>query len=278
MERKRRIYTHISVDIDAVSSVWFASRFMFPEENLDIRFVSANWDGEEMEKEDVALDIHAGGKGIKGRTDKNGKVHSCFASLVFACEDKEVKKTLKTLSYLIDKHDAFGSSSGGNKKNISAFIGLSISLRSLQAKHKSDYMVVSRMFEILDGLYEINKAKEDFRKNIGKYVEVVGRTALLIVEGQSATSSRGLFQRGFDAVVYVDGYSIGLLVRDGHSIDQPELKDFFRKSGEENEWYFHSAGYMVSRGTRKSPAETTSRIDPYQLAKVWEGIRKNIYV
>jgi hypothetical protein len=229
-----------------------------------------------MEMGDVALDIYAGGKGIKGRIDKDGAVHSCFASLVFDCKDKEAKKTLKTLSFLIDKHDAFGSSGGG--KNISAFIGLSIALRSLQAKHKGgDNIVVSRMFEILDGLYEINKVREDFRKNIGSFVETVGKTALLIAEGQAATSSRGLFQRGFDAVVYVDGYNVGLLVRDGYSIHQPELKELFKKFGEEGEWYFHPAGYMVSRGTRKSPVETKSNINPYDLAKIWEIIRKEKY-
>lgn len=278
MERKRRVYTHMSVDIDAVSSVWFASRFMFPGENLDIRFVPANWDGEGMEKEDLALDISAGGKGIKGRIDRDGAVHSCFASLLFNCEDKEAKKVLKTLSYLIDKHDAFGNSGGGNKKNISAFIGLSIAMRALQAKHKNDHMTVSRMFEILDGLYEINLAKEDFRKNIGNYVQPVGKTALLITEGQSATSSRGLFQRGFDAVVYVDGYSIGLLVKDGYSVNHSELKEFFKKFGEEDRWYFHPTGYMVSCGTRKSPAKTTSNVDPYKLAILWEGIRKQKYI
>lgn len=134
------------------------------------------------------------------------------------------------------------------------------------------------MFEIFDGFYEINLAREDFKKNIGKYVEPVGKTALLIIEGQSINSSRGLFNKGFEAVVYADGYNIGLLVKDGCSVDQPELKEMFKKAGEEEEWYFHPAGYMVSRGTRKSPVETSSNVDPYLLAKKWEAIRKKKYV
>lgn len=117
MERKRSVYTHVSVDIDAVSSVWFASRFIYPDENLDIKFVPANWDGQGMEIGDLALDISAGGKGLKGKTDKSGRVHSCFASLVFDCKDREVKKALKSLAYLIDKHDAFSSSDNSRASN-----------------------------------------------------------------------------------------------------------------------------------------------------------------
>jgi hypothetical protein len=33
---------------------------------------------------------------------------------------------------------------------------------------------------------------------------------------------------------------------------------------------------MMSRGTRKSPVKTSSGIDPYELAKKWEEIRKKL--
>ncbi len=275
-KENKKLYTHMSVDIDAVASLWLVKRF-FPED-FEIVFVPANWDGDGFEVGDMAVDITAGGKGIKGRIDKNGTVHSSFASLLFQCEDKKAQKVLRNLAYLIDHHDAFGGiGKVDRRRKISSFLGLSIVLRALQSYHyNDDETVVSRMFEILDGLYKIELSREGFKKSASERVEVVGKTAILISDGQKNFSSRGLFKKGFQAVIYIDGYNMGLLVPRGVSINQPELIEFIKNSGEFDEWFFHPAGYMMSRGTRKSPVKTSSGIDPYELAKKWEEIRKKL--
>ena len=275
MKTKKRVYTHVSVDIDAVSSLWLLSRFLVPREEIEIVFVPANWNGDGFEAGDMAVDIEAGGRGIKGERDKNGFIHSSFASLLKRIKDQRARKILKNLASMIDQHDAFGQVKRG--KSISSFIGLTIVLNSLKSYHKNnDKVVVSRMFEILDGLYQVSLSKNHFRENITNHLEVVGKTALLISDGQKNFPIRSLFNRGFEAVIYIDGYNMGLLVPAGQSVNQTELVEFIKKSGELDEWYFHPAGYMLARGTRKSPVITSSWVDPYELARKWEEIRKKI--
>lgn len=80
-----RIFTHINVDLDATASVWAARYFMANMAGAPVEFRPADWDGAEMIQGDIAVDINAGGRGIKGEKGLDGTVHSCFASIM-ACQ------------------------------------------------------------------------------------------------------------------------------------------------------------------------------------------------
>ena len=59
------IYTHLSLDLDAASSV---SLYLLDNPNLslnDVKFVPADYDGTAMKYEDVAIDITLGAKELK---------------------------------------------------------------------------------------------------------------------------------------------------------------------------------------------------------------------
>ena len=278
----RRVITHVCPDLDAISSVWFFMRFI-AKKQLDVKFVPASWDGHDMSPHDVALDIDAGGRGLKGRRTFKGQVHSCFKFLVEKYANNETRMILKPLVKFIDRNDTYGGVNkvGDFSKNknhqITAFIALSLALKAFRAVHNSDPLVFERMSELLDGVYKINK---DFIKNQKDVLQksiVVGKT-IILPEGGNGSSRGFLFKKGYEALVYVDGNNIGLLTSGGLRANSPEVMKVIASAGESSEWFVHSAGYLVARGTRKDPRETGSSVDPYKLATAIETTRKRLEV
>ncbi len=278
MEKKKKIFTHEWVDIDAVASLWFALRFMLEEQDVEILFVPARWNGIDLEPQDLALDISAGGKGIKGRMYK-GRVHSCLEELVNRYADQKTKEKLSSLVRSIDQHDAYG-----NKERYKGdyFSLLRMALRSLRAVHgKDDRLICSRMFELLDGVYKLIDGQKEAKKIIYNSVDTVGKTAIIFNPGDSSSHRGYLYRMGYPAVIYVDGSDMGLLVQDelirkGLRADHPEILKLIEDIGEKDCWHAHPTGYMFSWGARKSTRETSSSLDPYDLARTVERLRKKI--
>ncbi len=274
----RRIFTHISPDLDALSSVWFFMRFI-AKKQLEVKFVPASWDGHDMGPHDVALDIDAGGLGFKGKKTFKGQVHSCFKSLVDQYADNETRFALKSLVKFIDRSDTYGGVNkvGDFSKNkgyqITSFIALSLSMKAFMAVHESDHVVMSRMMELFDGIFKINKEKLKNQKNIMKNSIVVGKTVIL-PESNNISARNLIFGKGYEALIYVNGNNIGLLTKGDLRADSPEVLQVIEDAGESREWFFHSAGYLAARGTRKDPRETGSKVDPYKLATAIENARK----
>jgi hypothetical protein len=272
-----KIFTHVNVDLDAVASVWFAKRFIYQNFKTKVFFVPAGWGGEELGENDLALDIWAGGKGIKGEEDKDGRVHSCFKSLVKNYGDQKISKSLKGLIKYIDQKDFSGTIKALNRfgNDRDNFIVLYNSLKLFRVVHGDDGIVCSRMLELFDGIFKINQSKKSFLKNIKQSVIPVGKTAIVTTR-DSTISARGyLFNNGYEAVIYTDQNGIGLLVKSGHRADCKEVLEVVERAGESNEWFAHPAGYLFCRGSRKSPAKNPSKVDPYDIAIAFEKYRKN---
>lgn len=277
----RRVITHVCPDLDAISSVWFFMRFV-AKKQLEVKFVPASWDGHDFGAHDVALDIDAGGMGLKGQKTFKGEVHSCFKSLVTQYADSEAREILKPLVKFIDRNDTYGGVNkvGDFSKNkshqITSFVALSLAMKAFRAVHESDQLVLQRMLELFDGIYKINKDSIESQKHIMQKAIMVGKTVIL---PEGSDSSRGLFfNRGYEALIYTDNNNIGLLTKGDLRADSPEVMRVIESAGEIREWFAHSAGYLLARGTRKDPRETRSNVDPYRLATAIESARKRLEV
>lgn len=275
----RRVITHVCPDLDAVSSVWFFMRFI-AKKKLEVKFVPASWSGSDMGPHDVALDIDAGGRGLKGIKTSSGDVHSCFKLLVDKYADKETKIVLKPLVKFIDRSDTYGGINrvGDFAKNkgrqVTSFIALSLAIRAFSAVHECDQVILARMLELFDGIYKINTGHIKQRELIESAI-IVGGTVIL--SGDHHGSSRGIvFGKGYSALVYQDGNNIGLLTKSGLRADSPEVLRVIASAGESREWFAHPTGFMIARGTRKDPKITESKVDPYKLALAIEASRKRI--
>ncbi len=272
----KRIFTHFNVDLDAVASVWAVKTFIAEMSEAEVQFKPANWDGSELQKEDIAVDISAGGKGVKGESGENGIVHSCFAYLIKNYASPEDQKALANLVDFVDAQDAHGLAVNyfipevpDKEKFILASTGINAVLRAFQAFHpNNDLKVIEKMSEIFTGLLYSGRARQkaEIEANSAEILEG-GKVAIVSNAKQFATNGI-LYDRGVQAIIYVDGNNLGLIRSNKVqlSMSHPEIKAVVEETGELNEWFAHPAGFLFCRGSRKAPAETKSKVEPKKIA------------
>jgi hypothetical protein len=297
-----KIYTHVNPDLDAVTSVWLYRNFILPLQSIvqegplkapEVTFVPANWDGAGMEKGDVALDIDAGGKGIKGKKLSDGRVMSCFTSLMENYLTKVQKMILRPLGEYVDAQDSTGDAVltilseadfyldhvGGDgfyrpwrRSDVPASLRVSTltSVLGAIARHANgDHQKTIELFSIiLDGIYangqdRLSAESEAFRAIHWKHVALIRDARYMATNGI-------LFERGARFVIFVDGHNLGVLRKDTETVHLGKVVEpIIRKlaPGELHEWFFHSAGFLAARGTRKAPSQMPSMVDPERLAE-----------
>jgi hypothetical protein len=277
-----RIYTHVNVDLDAVCSVWAAREFIPGAGQAPVIFRPANWDGEGLEEGDLALDIPAGGRGIKGEKDADGRVHSCFATLVKKHASPEDQWALQPLVDFVDAQDTHGSAvkflaPGLSRRNQAALAstGINAVLRALQSINRQNDLVVCKlMWEILSGLLKSFQARQRAELEADRASMFLGNTIALIENAREFSTNGVLFERGVRFILYVDGNNLGL-VREGTEtlrMDHPTIRRVVENAGEAEEWFAHPAGFLFCRGSRKAPATEPSRVYPKDLIRALSHI------
>jgi hypothetical protein len=295
------------VDLDAVCSVWAAKQFIDGTQNAAVDFRAANWDGSEMAEGDLALDIAAGGRGMKGETGEGGIVHSCFASIVEQYASTADQLALANLVSFVDAQDAHGSAvkhllrprgdivydyergygadpeffaessyvagqPSGEGVQVLAMTGLNAVLRAFQSTHpRNDSMVVERMSEVFSGMLKAGRARQRAALEADKVTILEGGLVAICWNNREFATNGILFdERNVRVIVYVDGHNLGIIRRGNETLrmDHPELLAVVEKAGESSEWFAHSAGFLFCRGSRKAPAENPSKVDPRELARV----------
>jgi hypothetical protein len=278
-----KVYTHKNVDLDAAASVWFAQNFIIdPPRSAELVFVSANWDGTGMGDEDMALDIRAAGRGIKGYQLSDGTVGSCLDQLVTEYAPRFAQDALRSLVEFVDAQDAHGQAvkrlapeAGRYAQTVLADTGLNGVLRALQAQHPGDdKLVVELMSEIFFGMLKVGEARQRAAAEANR-AELIGDGRVAIVRDKREMATNAiLFDRGVRVVVYQDGHNIGV-VREGSEtlpMDHPALLAVIHAAGEEigdgdGKWFVHPAKFMIAWGTLKAPAASLSRVRPEDLAQ-----------
>ena len=302
-----KIFTHINQDLDAVCAVWAARQFVPGAKDAPIEFRPANWDGDGMSEGDLALDMDAGGRGLKGEVGEDGVVHSCFALVVARYAPQDDQRALDNLVIFVDAQDAHGSAvkhllrprsacptaEGLGYANeyaqgllewayeagrptpdavdVLAATGLNAVFRALQAAHpRNDTLVIERMSEILNGMLQAGRARQRAVKEADRAEILPGGQVAIVTNSREYATNGILFgERGVRVIVYVDGHNLGV-IRHGDEqlrMDHPTIKSVVAEAGEAAEWFAHPAGFLYCRGSRKAPAQSPSRVDPRTLAE-----------
>jgi hypothetical protein len=274
-----KIYTHLSLDLDAVCSVWAVRQFIPGAKDAVVEFRPANWDGNEMADGDLAVDIEAGGRGMKGEKGEGDIVHSCFATIVAQYASPADQSALANLVRFVDAQDAHGSAvkflapeASREAQEVFAITSLNAVLRALQATHpRNDALVCERMSEILSGMLQLGRARERAKAESDR-AEVLpgGKVAIVTNAREFATNGLLFEERGVRVIVYVDGNNLGVIRHGDESLrmDHPEIRAIVEAVGETSEWFAHPAGFLFCRGSRKAPAKNPSKVNPRKLAEV----------
>lgn len=248
---------------------------------IEIIFIPAAWDGSALKDGDLALDIEAGSGGIKGERDEDGTVHSCFMSLVQNyAGDQKVSSILKNLAQVIDHHDAYGSNGervspldwAEDRKRFQLFSSSFLILQAFRSSFNgSDQKICQRMIEFFDGWFRLSFEETYESEDVLESIKKVGKVAILFQEKGKKFNRvrRTVFSSNFEAYIYVDGCDMGIIVKDPFRVraDDRRILKVIRKKKEE--WFTHSKGYLISWGSRKSPAELPSQVNPFDLAEAF---------
>lgn len=282
-----KIYTHMGIDIDAAASVWAVKRFAPGANKSKAVFVPANWDGTGMEDGDFAVDLYAGGKGIKGKVEDNGTTHSAFVSVirqyVMNTTDKEA---LFYLAMFIDIDDSGGggvvkqvlpTASRTAQKTLNATSIKAVFTAMKIATNSNDGALLAWISKVFDGLFQMGR-EAFWAWNAASRIPVIDGVA--IARNTSGAVRRALYDE-FDArmIVFVDDRknALGIHRKDGESVrtDHPLIRAVVEAVGEEvskvegggdGKWFAHPAGFLFCWGSKKAPAKIKSRIRPEDLA------------
>ncbi len=274
---KKTIFTHCNIDIDAVCSLWFALRFILKKnlEEVDIVFKPANWDGEGMSEGDLALDIYAGGRGIKGEFRKN-RTHSCFKTLYkknYEEIDEDLRKIIYSLSEFVDKHDSHGQNflrslkiNGNEKSEFLTFKGLFQVFWGYKINN-DDFSVIQKFFENLNNFIDLEIRKKKIFENLERIDS--GKVVLTM---NTEIPSGFLSAQGKKIKVYVDDYNLGVVIIDPNLRNEETLsviRKIVERSGDvfgygEN-WFIDPGYRLICRGSRSNPVSTLSKVDPQFL-------------
>lgn len=290
-----RIFTHQNVDLDAILSVCVLRRFVRGMDEADVEFRPSNWDGDGIGPLDVAVDMEAGGRGIKGHKE-NGTVHSCFALLMERYATTEIYKSLRNLVEYVDLQDSTGNAINvlfPGAENRSKAIISSVSLLSvfyaLRETCESDLDVVNAIYTIFSGMVRIAEKRIEEANNIN--VEYFGdgrEVALLLSDGETQPSR--LFGRGVQLLVYSNNTGLGVMRNSkspkviGFRVDHTGIQTIVETAGEEigngtGKWFAHESGFLFCRGSRTSPSPDRSKVDPREFAKAvlvaWEEYKSS---
>lgn len=269
-----KIYTRVNVDLDAVSSVWAVKRMIPEAKHATVEFHPPFWDGSGMKDDDIAVGLSAGGRGIQA-VKEDGTVHSSFARIVAKYATPSDREVLEPLIRYVDAQMTHHSAvkflvpemSSDAQQTLEA-TGLCTVLRALQIQFRDDGLVVKRMSDILFGMLRSSYCLKYARREATHATVLKGKVAIAKNFRQFGTNDILFKERGIRVIVYADGNNLGLIKNHEVNVrmDHPELRKVVAKQGEAKEWFAHPAGNLYCRGTRKSPVETMSKVNPYDLA------------
>lgn len=282
------IFTHVKPDLDALASVWAHMKFVAKSTgNLMqlVTFVPAAWSGSDMKEGDVALDIEADGKGLKG-TFSQKKVGSCFSLVLLNCE-LSVQKALEPLRQYIEAQDSTGDglyevmsdffvkiegppyTRRFTRKDVPLAIrvtGMLSFLRALQEAKCDDHTTLRTFILWFEGIYTTScEIRDAAAKAVDCYRSKSGHVAL---NPHGFGVSAALFDKGAKLVVWTSGMNLGITrSKDWETIDLSKLAPPVIKAlaPAEEGWFFHKSGFTAMRGGEKSPVMTPSVIDPVAL-------------
>jgi hypothetical protein len=275
----RRIFTRTRPGLDPFASLWAVRKFVSGAAQAAVVFRDPTWNGSGMEPDELAIDLRAGGRGMQVTVDREGIVHSCFATIVERYAPPEDRAALADIAAYIDAQRVRGSAVNSLAPHASREARAALGATGLQAivrglrmlSPDSDLEVLARLSQILDGLLEFGRARQRALEEADR-AEMIGDGSVAIVTDalEPTTNAVLMKERGVRVIVYVNGPNMGLLRAEKESLrmDHRSIRAVVREAGEEAQWFSHPMGFLYARGTRKQPVDTPSRVDPRELAEV----------
>jgi len=268
------IVIHPNVDIDAIVSAWLVTKF----EGWETLVGTAN--DEIPACEIIILDMPVTPELQKYKVilhvdHHDGSAPSTAAKLkeIYSKKWEPWMDTLVDLANAADQAEVLRIENKGIK-----LFHLTGYLNALRTAGYNDHRIINEFFDVLDRY-------EPLLKKIAEAEELAAKASIYNIAGYEiayvadlAIPTAILFEKGCAFIIFKDGNNFGimrnaLIAEPSLTKLKPEIEKILiqkGKSEEINEWFFHPAGFIAARGTRKHPAKTSSCLDVGDLLKAFE--------
>ncbi|GAB4219615.1 MAG: hypothetical protein Fur009_6630 [Candidatus Microgenomates bacterium] len=276
------IVTHLSPDLDAITSVWLIKKFLPGWKNAQIIFVPAGstLDNKNPDNDKDIIHVDTGmGKFDHHQTDKN----ICAATLVFDFLKKEKvfkKNQQDAIERIVNQINVFDHFGEINFSNPDAdhfeFLISSIIDSGLKNVLKNDEEIVNCIFPILDSLFIIFTKKIQAEKNIKNgYVFKSAWGKTLVMLSKNEDSLKLALKKGFKLVVRKDPDKGNIRIK-----TPPEkkyhLRPLYQKIVQVDKnatWFLHISGNMLLNGSSKNPHFTPSKLTINQIIDIIKSVK-----
>jgi len=257
------IVTHVNPDLDSCLAIWLIKRFVFPNKEIIIKFVSMN---EKIPPSEVknGYEVIYVDTGHGKYNHHNTSKYVCAASLVmkdFTLEKNEAIKNMVNYALIIDH--------GKNlNKEVSDFDLINV-IEGLNNIYKQNpEMVVEKCIYFLDGIYYSLKQKIVAEKELEKAITFKTKWGKGIGITTSNPKVRYLaHKKGYKVFINVDPiYKYRSFLSPGNSdVDYSELYEKIKKIEPNSEWFLHSSKQLLLCGSKKAPNKKLSNLSLQQM-------------
>jgi len=277
----KTIVTHISVDLDAVSSAWLVRKYMPGWENAILKFVNAGetLDGKDPDENPEIIHVDTG----LGQFDHHQirDFNLSAAKKVFIHLDSRgylkvyEKEPLSRMVDLIAKIDNFQEIHFPNPEADIYDFSIHQIVAGLRPVTKDDEERCELMFKILDGTLQVFKNKikaEREMKEAFTFNSKWGKT--FAIESQNEETIKLAQKLGYEMVIRKDpklGY-VRIKTIPSEKLDLTPLYKKLKKTDSKADWFLHVSKNMLLNGSSKKSDVSPSKLTINKLIDIIRNI------
>ncbi len=273
------IVTHISVDLDSITSCWLINKFLPGWKKAQITFVPA---GQTYQNKPADINpniIHVDtGLGKFDHHQTNEYTSATDLVFKFLCQKKYIKnksiEPLRRVVNYVNDIDHFAEVYYPDPTNDRYDFNLSQIIEGLKGVLQDDLKRTILTFDLLNAVFQVFKNKVNAEKEIKKGFILQsqwGKT--LILESQNEEAVKLALKMKFHLVVRKDPNKKFLRIKalPNKNIDLTSLYDKLKVIDPEATWFLHSSKIMLLNGSAKNPKAIPTKIT---LNKILEILKK----
>lgn len=275
------IVSHISPDIDSISSIWLIKKFLPGWKDANLKFVNAgqtlNNNPPDNNPEIIHVDTGFGIFDHHQTTEKTCATKKVFDYLI---KNKYIKnKDKEPLEKMVDEINNFDHFGEVNFPQSDSyfynFLITSILDSSIKSILKDDEKIVNHFLPLLDGIFDIFKKQNCSEKDIKNgfiFNSYWGKTIILSTLNEE--SLKLALKKGFQLVARKNPEK-GFIRIKLHPNSDKTLKKLYLKIiqiDKKATWFYHISGKMLLNSSSKNPNFIPSKISLKQLIEIIKSI------
>jgi hypothetical protein len=277
----KTIVTHISIDLDAVSSIWLIKKYLPNWDNSDIKFVYAGKTLNNMLVDSDPNIIHVDTGLGKFDHHQEHNLTLCASRKVFDYLIKneyipqhDIEPLIKIIDF-ISIIDNFGEINFSNPASDIYDFCLHQTVIGIRSLTKNDKDRCEIMFKNLDATLQVFKNKINAEKKIKEGFTLNSKWGkTLIVESSNEEVVKLAQKLGYDMAITKDrefGF-IRIKVKPTNKLDLTSLYEKIKKIDKNADWFFHISKRMLLNGTSKNPNMRPSSLSLEKIIDIIKNI------